>query len=524
MSTIDLAQRALLEGATFRGVRRARLVLPDRECEHATRCALEDALRTADFADAGRLIILRALRLKGLPRGASGPQIARALEAAWQSMAPSAVAFDAPGADAAIAVWFRSIHAARLGWVRRFALHAAPCEWFWPRALPELVRHEAPQALTAMIVALQREAPAALAAEIESWPAAAMVRLLRALPAVRVDALLPAAADASPPLDTRGLPDSPQAPRHDAMPRASHDGAPVFAAGDPGAAAPASTLPLEAAHVIALGPIVAALGSTDWRVRWIAALMLRTVTAAAIDFARIDALVQAAQAGTTREPGTPASPPHSLHGQAEAAQPDAPLSEPVHVQQQDGVTPRVKRPRDRVPASAYPWLDDNAFTAFGGFLMIVNALEALGFSAWLEKQPPAVAKHFGRALLARLAARLRMPADDPHAPLFHLDDEARAALATGRCDDGLGVGEAAWQWRCILARALRQHARLGIARLVLRPAGLSITPTHVDIVMPLTKADLAVRRVGLDRDPGWVAWLGWIVAFHYVEGKSDVAR
>jgi len=524
MSTIDLAQRALLEGATFRGVRRARLVLPDRECEHATRCALEDALRTADFADAGRLIVMRALRLKGLPRGASGPQIARALEAAWQSMAPSAVAFDAPGADAAIAVWFRSIHAARLAWVRRFALQAAPCEWFWPRALPELVRHEAPQALTAMIAALQREAPAALAAEIESWPAVAMVRLLLALPAARVDALLPAAPDTSPPHVTRESRDSSPARRHDAMPRASHDGVPVFAADDPGATAPASPLPLEAAHVIALGPIVAALGSTDWRVRWIVALMLRTVTAAAIDFARIDALVQAAQAGAAREPGTPALPPRSTHAQADARQLEASLSEPVHAQQQEGVMPRAKRPRDRVTAPAYPWLDDNAFTAFGGFLMVVNALEALGFSAWLEKQPPAVARHFGRALLARLAARLRMPGDDPHAPLFHLDDEAQRALATGRCDDGLGVDEAAWQWRCILARALRQHARLGIARLAFRPAGLSITPTHVDIVMPLAEADLAVRCVGLDRDPGWVAWLGWIVAFHYIEGRRDVAR
>jgi hypothetical protein len=523
VSTLDLAQRALLEGATFRGVGRARLLLPDRECEHATRCALEDALRTADFADAGRLIVMRALRLKGLPRGASGPQIARALEAAWQSMAPSAVAFDAPGADAAIAVWFRSVHAARLGWVRRFALQAAPGEWFWPRALPELVRHAAPQALTAMIVALHREAPAALAAEIESWPAFARIRLLLALPAARVDALLPAATDTRPPRASREWQDSSPARRHDAMPRASHDSAPVFAADDPGAVAPASTLPPEAAHVVALGPIVAALGSADWRVRWIAALMSRTVTAAAIDFARIDALVQAAQAGITHEPVNRASTQRSRPARAQAAQADAPLSEPVHVQQRDGATPRAKRPRDRLPAPVYPWLHDNAFSAFGGFLMIVNALEALGFSAWLDKQPPAVAAHFGRALLARLAARLRMPADDPHAPLLHLDDEAQLALAAARCDDGLTVAEAAWQWRCILARALRQHARLGIARLVLRPAGLSITPTHVDIVMPLAEADLAVRRVGLDRDPGWVAWLGWIVAFHYVEGARDVA-
>ena len=50
-----------------------------------------------------------------------------------------------------------------------------------------------------------------------------------------------------------------------------------------------------------------------------------------------------------------------------------------------------------------------------------------------------------------------------------------------------------------------------------------MTPTHVDVVLPLAEADIAVRRVGLDRDPGWVPWLGWIVAFHYVEGTHDGA-
>ena len=47
------------------------------------------------------------------------------------------------------------------------------------------------------------------------------------------------------------------------------------------------------------------------------------------------------------------------------------------------------------------------------------------------------------------------------------------------------------------------------------PARLHHTPSHLDIDLPLAAVRLAVRRVALDVDPGWVPWLGRVVTFHY---------
>ena len=77
------------------------------------------------------------------------------------------------------------------------------------------------------------------------------------------------------------------------------------------------------------------------------------------------------------------------------------------------------------------------------------------------------------------------------------------------------VDESLWRWQCALARLLRRNAGIGLAHVVSRSAGVSVTPTHVDIVLPLADADTALRRTGLDRDPGWVPWLGRVILFHY---------
>jgi hypothetical protein len=62
---------------------------------------------------------------------------------------------------------------------------------------------------------------------------------------------------------------------------------------------------------------------------------------------------------------------------------------------------------------------------------------------------------------------------------------------------------------------LRRHARIGLASLVLRPGRIACTPTHIDLFFPLDAADLRVRRLGLDSDPGWLPWLGRVVQLHF---------
>lgn len=43
-----------------------------------------------------------------------------------------------------------------------------------------------------------------------------------------------------------------------------------------------------------------------------------------------------------------------------------------------------------------------------------------------------------------------------------------------------------------------------------------VSRTHVDLFLPIDRIDIAARRAGLDRDPGWAPDLGRIVSFHFV--------
>jgi hypothetical protein len=49
----------------------------------------------------------------------------------------------------------------------------------------------------------------------------------------------------------------------------------------------------------------------------------------------------------------------------------------------------------------------------------------------------------------------------------------------------------------------------------MRPARLSLTPTHADMFFELSGVSLPVRRAGLDLDPGWLPWFGRVITFHY---------
>lgn len=90
---------------------------------------------------------------------------------------------------------------------------------------------------------------------------------------------------------------------------------------------------------------------------------------------------------------------------------------------------------------------------------------------------------------------------------------------------GVAADGAQW-WLARAMSALRHLLRRGlgdaalrdgdIARRVLwRPGRLEITRTHVDLFLPLDAADVALRRAGLDLDPGWSPDYGHIILFHY---------
>lgn len=168
--------------------------------------------------------------------------------------------------------------------------------------------------------------------------------------------------------------------------------------------------------------------------------------------------------------------------------------------------------------------------------MLIRVLNALGFDGWLAQQPEAE-----RTLLVARAFEIfaeagGVPADDPQRALFAFDGAQRAHVDAGACT-WQSFGWPAWlgwrapqaamngrrslRWWCAaVRRALRRSTGLTLADVVCRDSHVAITGTYIDVIFALDAVDLRLRRHGLDADPGWVPWLGRIVAFHFVDTEA----
>jgi hypothetical protein len=73
-------------------------------------------------------------------------------------------------------------------------------------------------------------------------------------------------------------------------------------------------------------------------------------------------------------------------------------------------------------------------------------------------------------------------------------------------------------YRLLLQRALGNEA----PEAMLRVRGqISVSHTHLDLYLPAHAVNLAVRRAGLDANPGWLPDFGYIVLFHFVEEPEN---
>ena len=141
-------------------------------------------------------------------------------------------------------------------------------------------------------------------------------------------------------------------------------------------------------------------------------------------------------------------------------------------------------------------------TGWGGLLFLVNALNRLEVETLLAAcgfEAPS-----GWRLLHDLGLLLGMPADEPLAEFLAAQDLARPLPSPpGFCEEILNKIEALY--------APQEAWPLPLAQ----PALLRATATHLDLDLLTPAVDIAIRRVGLDIDPGWVVWLGRIVTIHY---------
>ncbi len=60
-------------------------------------------------------------------------------------------------------------------------------------------------------------------------------------------------------------------------------------------------------------------------------------------------------------------------------------------------------------------------------------------------------------------------------------------------------------------------ARLDLTarEVVTRNGFVLLNRTDLDVTLSLDAADVRIRRLGLDIDPGWLPWFGKVVRFHY---------
>lgn len=77
----------------------------------------------------------------------------------------------------------------------------------------------------------------------------------------------------------------------------------------------------------------------------------------------------------------------------------------------------------------------------------------------------------------------------------------------------------AGRWAEVTARRLEPDGSRDpyavVAEIAARAGTLSVWPGWLEVHLPLDSVDVAVRRAGLDTDPGWVPWLGTVVMFRY---------
>jgi len=76
----------------------------------------------------------------------------------------------------------------------------------------------------------------------------------------------------------------------------------------------------------------------------------------------------------------------------------------------------------------------------------------------------------------------------------------------------------------LLGKLARKFASMSLRAIIHRKGKVSITKTHLDLLLNSDTADVRIRRSGIDIDPGWVSWLGKIVQYHYESGEAYNAQ
>lgn len=210
------------------------------------------------------------------------------------------------------------------------------------------------------------------------------------------------------------------------------------------------------------------------------------------------------------EPGAPTAQPAAM-----ASQPTAPATSP-HAADQVEAAPVSGQPPahedDDLPlAPALPDPELWQATAWAGALFWLRALEAPGLLDELMGPTGQSADARGHALMA-LARALGVPDDDATLRAF-----VGGVLPQGQPQPGLAEAARAQaaRWGTWLDEVAPELAEPRLRTVCRRPGRLRFEPGWIELHMPLDQVDTRIRRLGLDLDPGYLAWLGCVLRIRY---------
>ncbi|MGH7956731.1 MAG: hypothetical protein ACREH8_06940, partial [Opitutaceae bacterium] len=161
--------------------------------------------------------------------------------------------------------------------------------------------------------------------------------------------------------------------------------------------------------------------------------------------------------------------------------------------------------------SARPRVNDEALTCYAGLLFLVTVLARLRFGRFLAQRPWLLDHGFPARLLACIGRSAGMTGNDPLAPGL--------AGCAGNAEQLIDreVPESLFRaWSTAVRRWCARRAEIDWLELICRPGRVRFTRTRIDVSFEPEQAGVALRRLALDVDPGWVPWLGRVIQFHYV--------
>jgi hypothetical protein len=168
-------------------------------------------------------------------------------------------------------------------------------------------------------------------------------------------------------------------------------------------------------------------------------------------------------------------------------------------------------------------------TEAGGLYFLLNVLQRLGIERTLERTEGLVAAGFLPHLIVALGEASGVPLEDAafqwaQVALELADDEktffskrfhAIDCVSFTQGEGSINGARLLRMWVLMVRRWCWRNAGVRLSEVVCRPGQIAITETELDVTLPLEDADLRLRRVGLDLDPGWLPWFGRVVRFHY---------